>query len=119
MGYTTEFAGAFTITPPIEYVDEINARLAQDWGVPAVKALLPDAIHTRWCDWEVSPDGTKLRWNGSEKSYCMEVWLALLIRDVFDPAGVVLTGVVRAQGEQRGDSWEMRIEHNQLEYKKA
>lgn len=119
MGYTTEFSGSFTIDPPIFSAAEMNDRLGQDWGTSEAKSKLPDSIYTRWCDWEVTADGAQLRWNGSEKSYCMEAWLELLISDVLAPAGHVLNGRVDAFGEERGDNWAMQVTDNELVIKKG
>lgn len=47
-----------------------------------------------WCDWEVSEDGTRLRWNEGEKFYNYEGWLRFLIAQFLVPWEVTISGRV-------------------------
>lgn len=103
MGYTTQFAGAFTISPPLPeaLVKKINefCRKAHN-----------DTQISVWCDWQIHHDGTSMSWNGAEKSYGMDEWAQFII-DNFIPDGHNLGGVVRARGEDFADFWHMTIKN--------
>lgn len=107
MGYSTDFAGAFTIAPPLsaEQVEEINAF------VEARHDGHPIGI---WCDWYVSAEGRSIEWNMSEKSYNMDEWIKYLIDQYIEPAGSVLNGTVEAQGEEADDRWNLIVKDNKV-----
>lgn len=109
MGYTTEFRGAMTIDPPLEphMVEEVNNFCEERHGGNI------DPYHEMpglWCDWQVSADGSKIFWNGSEKSYSMEEWLTYLIKRFMRDRKV--NGRMLAQGESFGDVWVLACKDN-------
>lgn len=113
MGYSTEFSGKLTISPPLssEQVEEINEFCAQRHGGPTEHDF---GMPGFWCDWEVDETGTKLYWNGAEKSYHMDKWLEVLIKKFIVPAGSAVNGRLFAQGEDRADVWLLIAENNQV-----
>lgn len=125
MGYTTTFEGHFNIKPnlTIAQVKEVNdfcSRRHDDGQVGAS----PDSGGIRgapgiWCDYEVSPCGDLITWNGNEKSYSMEKWLGVLIKKFFVPHGQVLDGQMKATGEQPGDNWLLVCKDNVVSVKQG
>lgn len=113
MGYTTEFSGKLTIDPPLDMdlIEKINEFCEERHGGPA--DIFP-GIPGFWCDWKVGEDGDKIYWNGSEKSYNMDKWLELLIKEFIAPAGSVVSGRLLAQGEERNDVWLLVADKNRV-----
>jgi hypothetical protein len=56
-----------------------------------------------WCQWEPNEDGTKLRWNGTEKFYSYVEWLEYIDTNFLKPWGRKLVGAVSWQGEDSSD----------------
>lgn len=56
-----------------------------------------------WCQWQPSDDGSKLRWDGSEKFYAYVEWLEYINEKLLKPWGRKLTGAVSWQGEDSSD----------------
>ncbi len=116
MGYTTEYSGELDIEPPLpaETVAAINefCTTRHDPGYTEEQPSI-------WCDWEVQPDGASIGWNGTEKSYMMDKWLPILIRDFIEPTGSVVNGAMEAQGEDMGDRWTLVVTDNVVTRKEA
>lgn len=108
MGYTTQFSGTFKIEPPLSpaQVTEVNEFCEERHERPTSN------YPSIWCDYEVSPDGTQIGWNGSEKSYEMAEWLLYLIERFFRPWKRKLDGKMRARGEDFDDVWTLFCEAN-------
>jgi hypothetical protein len=71
-----------------------------------------EAQPSLWLKWEVSEDGSELRWNQAEKFYYYKEWLEYLIDRFFNKWEVVLNGRIRYIGEDRGDRGSIIIEDN-------
>lgn len=98
MGYTTKFDGQFTLDrlPPAEVIVRLN-EIHDD----------PDTAENNpgsYCQWELTKDCMHLRWDCGEKFYNYTEWLQYLIDTVLAPAGISLSGTVKYQGEQVGDT---------------
>ena len=54
-----------------------------------------------WCQWIVTQEGVeqRLEWDGGEKFYNYVEWLRYLIKNFFQPWGVLLNGVIEWEGE--------------------
>lgn len=90
-----------------------------------------------WCKWEPADDGTAIAWNGAEKFYDAEKWMAYLILAFLKPDAWlaselkapredryyapefehftfdhVLNGVIDAQGEEEDDIWQLAVTDN-------
>jgi hypothetical protein len=112
MGYTTEFDGSVSISPPlnaheIAYLRKFAAsrRMDRARGPYFVDGSGPfgqghdDDIRDfnkppggqpgLWCRWEPTKDGTAITWSGVEKFYNSEEWMTYLI-DLFLKPGAVL-----------------------------
>lgn len=68
-----------------------------------------------WCQWEPSDEGNLLSWDGGEKFYHYTEWLAYLIKYFFAPWGKSVNGVVGWQGEDPGDTGQIRVTKNVIE----
>jgi len=114
MGYSTSFKGHINISPPASDAlrDVVNSycesKHHDEGNVPGL-----------WCDYRISPDGGYIEWNGSEKSYDMDRWLAYLIKNFFAPAGCVLDGQLEAQGEKSDDRWIIDVRANVVRWMEA
>jgi hypothetical protein len=153
VGYDTEFTGQVAIVPPlnpreVEYLDRFaeTRHESRDIGPYAVNGnglapgemyggKQPGAEHPGfWCQWVPTASGDALIWNGEEKFYHAEKWLAYLVEtflatgaeirgdvpakwfrpSVFDhfTCDHVLNGVVTADGEEEDDRWRMEVRDN-------
>lgn len=112
MGYTTEFDGSISISPPlnvheIAYLRKFAAsrRMDRERGPYFVDGSglfgqgrdgdirdfnqPPVGQPGLWCKWEPTEDGTAIKWNGEEKFYDSDEWMTYLI-DTFLKPGAVL-----------------------------
>lgn len=76
---------------------EKDYDLAQDYNEP------PEGQPSLWCNWEPSPDGCLLRWNGAEKSRRYVEWLQYLMKTYLGPWGHDLSGTICWSGEDFED----------------
>ena len=106
MGYSTDFEGAMTLTPELD--GDQTALINEFCEARHGDNLKPhEGMPGFWCNWETN--GSKLYWNGSEKSYDMDEWLRVLINEFFSGWGVKVTGKMLAQGERREDRWTLEV----------
>jgi len=70
-----------------------------------------------WCQWEISPDGKYLEWNGGEKFYNYIEWLEYLIQNFFNPWGRKLSGEIEWFGEDREDLGIIIVKKNEVSTK--
>jgi len=182
MGYTTDFEGRFTVTPPLTvehacYLARFSGtrRMSRDEGKakglpdPYREAVgLPVGAHgafftggagaagqggdesvvshngppTRqpglWCQWvpqtesgeslclsgwsedEGPEEGavyTHFGWDGGEKFYNYQEWLAYLLENFLEPWGYRLDGEVTWQGEERSDVGKIVVNNNEVAIK--
>lgn len=153
MGYSTHFDGSAYITPPLN-VHEIDylvnfmvsrrvKRISGPYTVdsrpyrhdsedPDVIAYNdpPDGQPGLWCNWEPSPMGDFLAWNGGEKFYYAAEWMAYLIDHFLKPGAEaskaqsplfehftfdhVVHGTIEAQGDDPDDRWALVVENNEV-----
>lgn len=108
MGYSTDFDGSVTISPPLteEQANQIQNFSQQRQG----GAMNPyPGMPGIWCDWTVNDEGSSLFWNGSEKFYNYIEWLNYLIDNFFRPWGCSLNGNIYWQGEEVGDVGKIKV----------
>lgn len=100
MGYTTEFEGQFTITPPLDPMLCAWVRSLHEPGDrhPDDAAESPGG----YCQWEPTRDGSGLKWDGEEKFYEWENWLEFIVARL-GRHGRIVSGSVRWQGEVKSD----------------
>lgn len=110
MGYTTDFEGSVTVTPPLnaheiaylrEFADTRHCvRKSGPWTTSRSDSTPADSDVSDpneyqpgqpgyWCNWEPVDDGSALTWNGVEKFYDSPEWMSYLI-DTFLKPGALL-----------------------------
>ena len=155
MGYTTEFTGSIAVVPPLNeheigYLRRFAAarHMTRDLG-PYYCGSDEEADSDQdirnpnepmaeqpglWCHWEPLGDGSAIAWNGLEKFYDANEWMAYLIRVFLAPGAQlqseltdrrngwyyapefahftfnhVLDGTIDAQGEEYEDTWQITV----------
>lgn len=162
MGYSTDFTGRLEIRPPLNahetayltaYAETRHQPRRSGPYTVAADPHNPNAIGDAdvtdhgpdpelpniWCDWQPTPDGTALVWNGAEKSYSAPEWIAYLIDTFLRPAAALIrelahpvpgrtyppqlaaftfdhtvTGTIHAQGAGEHDRWRITVTDNQV-----
>lgn len=117
MGYTTQFTGRVTVTPPLNRheitylrrfsdsrrMDRANGPYYAEPGRNFGQTHEPDVYDFNrppegqpelWCQWVPTADGTGLEWNGKEKFYSAAEWMRYLI-DTFLRPGAALRRELR------------------------
>ncbi|WP_436778234.1 hypothetical protein [Yinghuangia sp. YIM S09857] len=108
MGYSTDFSGRLTVTPPLNpaetaYLTAYAAtrhqpRRSGPYTV-AFDPAVPDAsddpdetdcgpdpdLPNLWCDFRPTEDGTAIVWDGTEKTYSAEAWIRHLVDTFLRP----------------------------------
>ena len=108
MGYTTEYEGSVTVTPPlnseeIKYLTmfcdtrRMNRKkgpyyvggtgmMGQDHEADVIDYNNPpDGQPGLWCQWITNEEGTEIFWDGNEKFYYGAEWMQYLIDHFFGP----------------------------------
>jgi hypothetical protein len=148
MGYTTAFMGQITVEPPLNkkeiaflqkfsktrrmnrtkgpYYVEGTGDFGQNQDADVIEHNTPpEGQPGLWCGWIPSEDGKYIEWDGGEKFYESEAWMAYIIRHFIgsDPIakpklkflqGHVCNGEIEAQGEDRGDHWMLIVKDNKV-----
>ncbi len=70
-----------------------------------------------WCNWIPTDDGENIVWNGMEKFYDYEEWLAYLCTNFFARWGYKLNGRVEWQGDDPDDKGVLVVEDNKTKAK--
>lgn len=153
MGYTTDFYGEVTVSPPLN--EEEQAFLHKfaeichmdresgpyflggsgSFGQGDDSDIRdprrgPEGQPGFWCQWVPNEDGTAIEWNGGEKFYDAETWMAYLIDHFLRPGAEAgrcgdpqferfsfdhtAEGEIEAQGEEIEDKWLLRVEANKV-----
>lgn len=108
MGYTTDFYGSVSVSPPlnsdeIQYLKKFNetrrmecmqgpyyvdrgGAFGQDHGPDIFNYNSPPRGQPGlWCNWTPTDDGTAIEWDGGEKFYDAELWMQYLIDHFLRP----------------------------------
>jgi hypothetical protein len=160
MGYTTYFEGGVSITPAlnsheIAYLRKFakTRRMSRDRGPyfadgsgfcgQSPEADIrdynspPPGQPNLWCGWVPTDDGSAIEWDGSEKFYDSEDWMAYLIDTFLKPGATVASelatpvpgrhypeefahftfdhtanGTIDAMGEDTEDRWRLVVTAN-------
>lgn len=152
MGYQTDFEGEFKVEPPLSAAEVAYLKMfagtrhcehqpgpyAADGtgncpGSGTCAGETP-GLPEIWCKWEPDGDGAAISWNGMEKFYCADLWVAWLIRHLLGPEAAghlghaerrapelrlfacdhVLNGAVDAQGQDPADRWQLIVRDNEV-----
>lgn len=73
----------------------------------------PPGVPGLWCQWVVDETG-HINWDGGEKFYNYEEWLAFLMERYLGPWGYVLNGFIDYQGEDGDDFGRIIVANNEL-----
>ena len=149
MGYTTKFKGFVTIDPPlnvqeIKFLNDFSntRRMERNNGPYFVEGTgfmgqgddadvvnsncPPEGQPGLWCQWIPSKNGTRLKWDGSEKFYDAKEWMTYIVDHFLRPDAHALgkveglscnhsvSGVIHASGEDRTDRWTLVVKDNQV-----
>lgn len=139
MGYTTEFQGKLTISPPlpaplVKYINQMaeTRRMkrnlpahfgvegefyvegtgfsGQDHDATVIEYNTPPSTQpSLWLQWNISEDGTTLAWDENEKFYSYVTWLAYLYKQILLPLGYELSGSIKWRGEEFDDTGEIQV----------
>jgi hypothetical protein len=153
VGYDTAFTGEATIVPPlnpheVEYLDRFaetrhELREAGPYAVSG-NGLRPGEMYGGnqpgpehpgyWCQWVPTAAGDALIWNGEEKFWHAEKWLAYLVETFLAPGAEirgdvpvgwfrpavfdhftcdhVVNGVIGAESGEEDDRWRIEVRDN-------
>lgn len=144
MGYTTDFEGSIIVDPPLsekemEFLIEFakTRHMQRKRGPYFVDGKyghgdnsdVPDYNQHGegkpglWCHWVPTDDGKFLVWDGGEKFYDAEEWMAYLINHFLKPGHIAdlpflgehtLNGTILAQGEEIRDRWHLIVRDNEV-----
>jgi hypothetical protein len=144
MGYSTNFYGAWIITPaPHPKIALFVNNLSHS---RRVKRDLPEGLYGKEGEFYVDGkgyagqdkdesvidsntppktqpglwcqwiiEGDKVKWDGNEKFYEYLQWIDYLIRTVFEPNGYKLNGTVKWEGESGDDTGTITIKDNKID----
>lgn len=111
IGYTTDFDGEFSVTPPL--AAEHRAHLEAFDGADIAALRDPNLPHSE-CHWKpLDPVGIAFGWDGCERFTEYRAWLVYLIEHFLSPWGYRLDGAVTWQGEDEDDRGVIVVEANQ------
>jgi len=130
MGYTTEFDGSVSISPPLNAqeiaylrkfaasrrMDRARGPYFVDGSGPSGQGLDDDIRDYNrpptgqpglWCKWEPTEDRTAIKWNGEKKFYNSKEWMTYLI-DTFLKPGALLASELASPVPDRRYPEELR-----------
>ena len=93
------------------YVGENEGEFIVDYNTP------PKGQPGLWCQWITN--GNYLEWDGGEKFYNYIKWLKYLIKEFFEPWGVILNGEVEWEGDDSSDFGKIIVTNNIVTTKKG
>lgn len=111
MGYSTEFTGHVTVTPPLNpseiaylrkfnqtrrmqrtsgpYFAEATGSYGQGRDADITEYNRPDPEQPGlWCQWEPTDDGAGIKWDGCEKFTSADDWMVYLIEHFLRPDAI-------------------------------
>ena len=114
MGYTTDFEGSVTVTPPLNaeelaYLNKFSETRrmnrkkgpyfvdgTEDFGQGRDSDIIdynsPDPSQPGlWCHWVASDDGSEIMWDGGEKFYYALEWMDYIINHFVGPTPIAAT----------------------------
>jgi hypothetical protein len=140
MGYTTDFQGHLDITPAlpaplVEYLNKLAETRRMKRNLPAHFGIdgeffaggkgfcgqdrddtvveyntPPSTQPSLWLQWNISEDGTQLKWDDGEKFYSYIEWLEYLYKEILLPLGYTLSGQIKWRGEDFDDMGKITVD---------
>lgn len=114
MGYSVYYEGEIEISPELtkEHKTMLEEGLAKRslalFELTAKQGQTP--FHA--CDWQLSEGRLSIEGESRDEQ---DQWLRILILKFFQPNGYVLSGEVKWEGEQAGDSGVIHVDDNRVE----
>jgi len=110
MSYDTEFYGEFVLSRPatrdetilVNHISE-NIHFQRYRDFPS-----------SFCGWVITSDGRALKWDHGDNFTEYIEWVQFLIRNIFEPRGIKLTGTVEWKGEELSDIGKIIIVQNKI-----
>lgn len=72
-----------------------------------------------WLTWIPTDDRKGIIWNETPNSYHSELWIQYIVEEILKPRGYVLNGLVKAEGEEQVDNWQIKIIDNVVTWTKS
>lgn len=66
-----------------------------------------------WCQWVPTEDNNGIVWDGNEKFYEADKWMAYII-SILANKGYIANGIIEAQGEDTNDHWYLSVSNNKV-----
>jgi hypothetical protein len=107
MGYTTNFKGSFNIDKPLkpehrQIIEHLNNKKHESNLMPST-----------YCQWVIDNEGKAVFWDGKEKFYAYEKWIAFIV-SILEPLGYKINGKVFWIGEDKRDVGTIFIKNNSI-----
>ena len=74
----------------------------------------PESQPSLWCNWMYNEEEKTIIWDGTEKFYDYIGWIHYIIENVLKPNNYSIKGLVSWNGEEIGDSGEIKITDNKV-----
>lgn len=149
MGYDTSFEGKFDFDKPLDNktyfllkglseTRRVKRRVGPEYGTEgefyvegggfmgqAHESNIieynwpPKTQPSLWCQWIPTEDRLHLEWDGGEKFSEYVEWLEYLLQKIIIPAGYVLNGTIKWDGEEQGDTGKIIVTNNLVTVKEG
>jgi hypothetical protein len=107
MGYNTVLKGSFSIDKPLKPEHkEIFEHIYK-------KAHNSNIMPSKFCQWKIDSEGQNISWDGIEKFYHFEKWIAFIVT-ILEPMGYKINGKVFWIAENKGDVGTIKIKDNSI-----
>jgi hypothetical protein len=101
-------------TPPGQLgYNESTLSFEQRWSENQRREKEGECQPSLWCQWVIN-DENELEWDGGVKFYSYVEWLKYLIKNFFQPWGVLLNGEIEWTGEDSSDMGKIVVVNNEV-----
>jgi hypothetical protein len=114
MGYSVYYNGEIEISPELTKEHATALEEGLEKRSLALFGLIASGVQRPFdaCDWQLSAGLLSIEGESRDKQ---DQWLRILIFKFFQPNGYVLSGEVRWEGEQAGDTGVIHVDDNHVE----
>ena len=117
--YKGEMGNPFAKNPEDVYGIDGEYFIGQDELFPRNESIIednnpPSTQPSLWCQWILTPNGTKLEWDKCEKFYSYVNWLKYLINNFFEKWEIKLNGEITWEGEDDDDLGKIVVTDNDV-----
>ena len=107
MGYTANFTGNFSLDKALS---EDHSKLIE---ALSNKRHDSELMPSNYCQWVIGVDKKTILWDGREKFYSSDKWIAFIV-SILEPLGYIVNGKVSWKGEDKSDVGTIRIKNNKI-----